>query len=177
MARKHGSGRKMGRYLRGNIDEVFPIAALATKDVIVLAMGGSVQERTLISSIVATWGMASMTPLADAGPVAFGVAHGDYQSAEIEAWIEDSGSWDEGNLISREIGKRKIRQIGVFETPDDPADAVVFNDGRPRKTKLNWILTQGVALNMWAYNTGTANLSGATGTDITVTGHANLWPK
>ncbi len=167
----------MGRYIRGNLDEVFPLAALGTKDVITLAVGGVVNERTYISSIVAKWGMASMTPLADAGPVVFGVAHPDYTSAEIEAWIEDSGSWDEGNLIAQEIANRKIRQIGVFETPDGPADAVVFNDGRAKKTKLGWTVLQGTGLLMWAYNTGTAALSGATGTDVTCTGHANLWPK
>ncbi len=169
--------RKMGRYIRGNLDEVTPLGTLAAKTVLILGMDGSVNGRTLVSSIVGTWTLAGYTPVTDSGPIQFGVAHGDYTAAEIEAWLEDSGSWDEGNLIAREIGKRKIRSIGVFATPSGPTVSVAFNDGRPKKTKLNWILSQGDTLNRWVYNTGSVSVSGASGADVRLTGHANLWPK
>ncbi len=177
MAKHPKARRKMGRYIRGNIDDVLPLATLAPKDVIAIAFDGVVNERTLVSSIVATWSLAGYTPVTDAGPIQFGVAHGDYTSAEIEESLEDVGTWDEGNLIARERGKRKIRQIGVLQAPDSAAGSFVFNDGRPKKTKLNWILNQGQALNMWAYNTGSIAVSGASGADVRATGHANLWPK
>ncbi len=175
---KHGKARrKMGRYLRGNLEEVFPLATLAPKTLAALAVTGSVTERTLISSIIATWTLSSWTPVVDAGPIVFGVAHSDYTAAEIEAWLEDQGAWNEGNKISQEVSRRKIRRIGVLETPDAAVDSFVFNDGRPKKTKLNWILLTGQTIDMWAYNTGGVAVSGATGADIHCTGHANLWPK
>ncbi len=169
--------RSMGRYLRGNLDEVIPLATLSPKDVLAVNVAGTVTERTLLSSIRATWSLGGMTPTLDAGPIQFGVAHGDYTSAEIEEWLEDAGQWTEGNKIAREISGRQIRSIGVLEAPESAAESVVFNDGRPKKTKLNWILETGISLNLWVYNTGSVAVSGATGADVRCTGYANLFPK
>ncbi len=174
---RRGGRRTFGRYMRGNLEEVFPLGTLAPKTLSALAVTGAVTERTLVSSIVATWTLSSWTPVADAGPIVFGVAHSDYTAAEIESWLEDQGAWNEGNKISQEVSRRKIRRIGVLDTPDLVTDAWVFNDGRPKKTKLNWILNTGQTLDLWAYNTGGAAVSGASGADIHVTGHANLWPR
>ncbi len=176
---KHGKSgrRKMGRYIRGQLDEVFPYGTLAPKVVAIIAVAATVNERTLLSSIVATWAQRNVTAVGDAGPIQFGVAHGDYTAAEIEEWMEDAGTWNEGNKIAQEIGRRKIRSIGIFRMPAAVAEAVIFNEGRPKKTKLNWILNQGQTINLWIYNTGSVAISGASGADLTCTGHANLFPK
>ncbi len=166
----------MGKYLKGSVDEDLDLGTLATKDAILVAFDSTVNERTLVSSVVASYTMSNWTPIASAGPILVGIAHGDYTAAEIEAWVETTGSWNETDLVQQEVANRKIRKIGVFDTPASAAASAVLNDGRPVKTKLNWILTQGQTLSLWAYNLGTAAVA-TTDPRIHAEGHANLWPR
>ncbi len=176
MARKRNQ-RSMGRYLKGNVDEELAATALAPKDVVGAVFDEVVNERTRITSIDATYSLANFTPIANAGPLIVGVAHSDYSDAEIEEWIESTGQWNEGDLVaSREIGKRLIRQIGAFATPDDAADIVTLNDGKAIKTRLNWILLQGQTLRLWVYNSGSAAVA-TTAPSVTVNGKVNLFPQ
>ncbi len=165
----------MGRYLKGAIDEGLTIGALATKDVVAAAFDETVNERTRVSSIVATYVLADLTPSVDDGPIFVGVAHGDYSATEIEEFLEATGSWNEGDLVEQEIAKRKIRRIGIFDEPTVDVKAVRLNDGVPIRTKLNWILNQGQGLQLWAYNLGAGGIT--TGATVHVAGHANLWPQ
>ncbi len=169
--------RRMGRYIRGNVDEELALTALASKDVVGAVFDEVVNERTFVSSIVANWSMENFSVLAGRGPIIVGVSHSDYSDAEIEEWIENTGQWNEGDLVaSREIGKRLIRQVGTFPSPAAALGIVNMNDGRPVKTKLNWILLQGQTLRIWAYNSGTVAV-GATVPSVTCNGHVNLWPR
>ncbi len=167
--------RKFRRYLRGSLNEQLDIGTLAANTLVGLIGSGVVNERTLISSVVALHTLANVTPGADIGPLRVGIAHSDYTDAEIEAWIENTGSWNEGNKVSQEIAKRKIKQIGVFDVPASATQIAVLNDGKPIKTKLNWILLQGQSIRIWAFNDGSAAFA-TTAPDYDVTGHANLWP-
>ncbi len=179
MAKKRGRKRSFGRYIRGNVDEELALTALASKDVVGAVFDEVVNERTYVSSIKASWSMGNFTPIANSGPIVFGVSHSDYTDAEIEEWIEQTGQWDEGNLIaSREIGKRLIRKIGAFQTQPGglAADTIVLNDGRPVNTKLGWILLQGQTLRLWAFNSGSAAVA-TTVPSIVANGHVNLWPR
>ncbi len=166
----------MGRYIRGNVDEELALTALASKDVVGAVFDETVNERTLVSSIVANWSLANWTDIANAGPIVFGVAHSDYTDAEIEEWIESTGQWNEGNMVSREISGRKIRQIGTLGGGGSAAETDVLNDGKPVKTKLNWILLQAQTLRVWAYNSGSAAVA-TTVPSLTANGHVNLWPR
>lgn len=169
-----GRRRPRGTYIKGNVNETLALSTLAASDLIAENFDEVVNEKTRVSSIVATytWDNAVYD---GTGPIIFGVAHSDYEDAEVEVYIENLGSWDSGDLISLEIGKRKIRKIGVF-APDASSDAAIgdvrFNEGRPFKTKLNWMLATGDTLQLWAYNTG-ATLTGAS--NLRMEGHANLW--
>ncbi len=169
--------RRMGKYIRGNIDEGTSLSAtLAALTGVTEQFDDVVNERTLVSSVVAVYSLGNATPVAAAGPIMVGVAHGDYSLAEIEEWIETTGSWNETDLIEQEVAGRKIRRVGVFAAPRAVEDEVTLNDGKPIKTKLNWILTQGQTLQLWAYNTGTAAMS-TTVSVVRAQGHANLWPR
>ncbi len=174
---KHGkSRRKMGRYIRGNVDESQVLTTLAGRTLVSSAFDDVVDERSLISSIVATYSLEEYTDITSAGPVMVGIAHSDYSSAEIEEVIENTGSWSEGDLVSREIGARKVKIIGVFQQKlDTPLERSVLNVGKPIKTKLNWILNQGQSLQLWGFNLGTVAFA-TTVPIIRVQGHANLWP-
>ncbi len=166
----------MGRYIRGGVDETLTLSTLAAKTAISDGFDEVVNERTLVSSLVATYALAAFTKSTGDGPILVGVAHGDYTTAEIEEFVEMTDSWDEGNLVEQEIAKRKIRRIGIFDNPVDEAAVSVLNDGKPIKTKLNWILLQGQTLKVWAYNMGTSALA-TTSPLVLLEGHVNLFPK
>ncbi len=169
--------RKMGRYIRGNVDEELTLAALAAKDVIGAGFDEAVDDRTLVSSIVATYSLGGFTDIADVGPIMVGVAHSDYNDAEIEAYIEGTGQWNESDIVAtREISRRLIRRIGTFPTPVSAVAIVVLNDGKPIKTKLNWLLAEGQTLRLWVYNTGTQNVA-TTVPVVNASGHVNLFPR
>jgi len=176
MAKARRPKRRMGRYIRGNVDEEVALTTLASKDVVSAIFDEVVNERTLVSSIVATYSMSNWTDIANAGPIIFGVAHSDYNDAEIEEWLENTGQWNEGNMVSREIASRKIRQIGALVGGSNAAITTTFNDGRQKKTKLNWILLQGQTLRFWCYNAGLAAVA-TTAPSVTANGHVNLFPK
>ena len=175
MAKKKGGSRRT-KYLRGNVDESALLTSLAGEDVTETVFDDSVIERTFISSMVAAWSLSNFTPVTDCGPIMVGVAHNDYSAADIENWIENSGAWDEGDLVSQELAKRKIRMVGIFPIPASAAETVVLNDGQPIRTKLGFILNAGLTLNLWCYNLGTATVQ-TTVPKVRCQGWANLWPK
>jgi len=166
----------MGRYIRGGVDETLTLTTLASRTVVSDIFDEVVNGRTLLSSMVGIWTMQNFTKSTGDGPILVGLAHPDYSAAEIEEWLETTDSWDEGNLIEKEISNRKIRKIGIFENPVDEAASVVLNHGAPIKTKLNWMLQQGTTLRWWAYNLGTSALA-TTAPTVHLEGHANLWPQ
>ncbi len=168
-------GRKMGRYIKGNIDINLSGGTL-TGATALLAATQVLTEKALISSIRVLYSLADFTPQANSGPIQVGVAHSDYSLVEVEEWIELIASWSEGDKRAREISGRYIRSIGHFEGPDGSADVSVLNDGKPITTKLNWLLATGQGLNFWIYNEGSVAFA-TTDPNIHFVGHANLWPR
>ncbi len=168
----------MGRYIRGTVDEELDLGTLAARTAISAIFDNVVNERALVSSLVATWSLADWTVATGDGPVLVGVAHSDYTSTEIEEYLEQTQSWNEGNMIAQEINTRKIRRVGQFESPIGgvAADSVVLNDGKAIHVKLNWILLQGQSLQIWAYNMGGSAFA-TTNPTLRCAGHANLFPK
>ncbi len=177
LAAKRKGRRKMGRYIRGVVDEDLSLGTLASKTLVAVIMDDSVTERTLITSIVATYSIENLTPGAGIGPFWIGISHSDYSAAEIEAWIENSQGWKEGDRVAREVGARLVRPVGVLQASGAGAAATwSLNDGKPIKTRLNWILNAGQTLDLWVYNMGTNPLA----TTVPVAhcqGHVNLFPK
>ncbi len=168
--------RRMGRYIRGNVDEKLSLTTLAAATAVSEIFDQVVNERTLVSSIVASYSMLNMTPAAADGPILVGVCHSDYTDTEIGEFVTATGGWDEGNKIAQEQMSRKIRRIGTFQNPPDVTTPAVLNDGRQIKTKLNWILLQGQSLRLWAFNTGSSALD-TTVPVVHANGHVNLFPK
>ncbi len=168
--------RKFRRYIRGNIDVTQLLGTLAAETGILATVPDTLTEKAWISSVKATYALKNMTPGGTSGPLSFGVAHGDYTLSEITSWIELTSSWKEGNKVEQEIGARKIRRIGTFESPSGPTDTARFNDGRPVTTKINWMLITGQTLKFWVYNEGSGALA-TTDPSFHVNGHANIWPN
>ncbi len=172
---KHPSKRKFRRYLRGQIRSALSLGTLAAADVISNVVSDSVIEKAWISSVRAAWTLSNYTPLAETGPVMVGIAHSDYDDAEIEAWVENLASWDSGDQVGQEISKRKIRLVGVFDSPLGASGDTFLNDGKQITTKCGWMLATGQTVRIWAYNTGTVALA-TTNPSVKTEGHANLWP-
>ncbi len=173
---KRTGRRKFRRYLRGAIQDELDLGTLAAKTLISADLGGVVQEKTWLSSVKATWSLSDFTDAIGDGPIIVGIAHSDYTDAEIEAFIENAGSWTEGNKVAQEISRRKIRIVGSFESSvADSQGVAVLNDGKPIHTKCNWYLATGQTVSIWAYNAGDSALA-TTDPDLDVLGHANLWP-
>ncbi len=166
--------RRKSKYLKGVVDEELAIATLASKVVVGANFDSTVSEKTRVSSLEASYAIRGLTSASDDGPIMIGIAHSDYTDTEIEEYIENLGSWDQGNKVAQEIGKRLIRVIGKFESRSDALEAVTLNDGLPIKTRLNWTLITGQTLKAWAYNLGSSPLS-TTVPDISINGHVNLW--
>ncbi len=176
MARKKGGGRKrFAGYIKGNIDKNIDIGLLVGSTVFISIVNDVVVEKTYCSSIRCSYALNEVTPTTGDGPLTIGVAHSDYSTAEIEAWVERSTSWDKADLIGQEVSNRLIRQIGTFPQPDDVEDISVLNDGKPITTKLGWILRTGQTLTFWIYNSG--GTMETTSPDVSVKGHANLWER
>ena len=150
-------GRKRQKLLCGKVEESVELSTTGAGTVVSEPFDETVNERTFALSIDAVYSLRNLT--AGQGPILIGIAHSDYTSAEIEEWIENTGSWNEGNLTEQEISKRKIRQIGIFD--GEVADEVM-NDGVAIKIPLKFILNQGQGLRLWVYNkSGAAFTDGA----------------
>ncbi len=163
------------KYLRGAIDLNLALTTLGAQVLVSDPVGDTVNEKTWLSSVRGTWTLSEFTQASGRGPFKVGVAHSDYTDAEIEQWIENLGSWDEGDLVNQEIARRKIRMVGQFTGLALP-DQEVLADGRPITTKCGWMLLQGQTVKVWAYNDGSAAVA-TTVPRMRMIGHANLWPK
>ncbi len=179
MARKRGGGaRRRRKYLKGMITESFNVGLLAAETVGANTVTDAVEDSTWVSSVKATWTLTDVTKATDTGPLTCGVAHSDYSAAEIEEWLENAGSWKQGGMIQQEIAKRRIRLVGTFQSAGAgaPAGISALNEGRPITTKCGWLLTEGQNMKFWWYNNGSVAYV-TTGPEITINGHANLWPQ
>ncbi len=174
---KRGSGRRkpnFSKYLKGNVDESINLGTLASLTLVSANFDESPDEQLRCSSVKGTWSLDLLTP--GQGPIMVGLAHSDYSDAEIEAVIENTGSWDRGNKIQQEVAKRLVRRVGIFSTAGGgvSTDQMVLNDGKPITTKLNWRLITGATLKLWAYNMGPDALA-TTAPIVRLQGQANLW--
>ncbi len=180
MPKKSGRKRKsvFGKYMRGSISEELDLGTLAAKTLVAQAFDEVVVEVTRVSSIEVVASLRDFTPAVDVGPILIGVAHSDYTAAEIEEYLENTGSWNRGDQINQEISKRLIRRLGIFDihlpSTSPQFQAMVLNNGRPLKVKLNWKLVTGQSLDLWGYNLGAAAIATTTPV-VALEGHANLW--
>jgi len=125
-------------------------------------------------SVNASYSWSDIGAIIDDG-AQFGFAHSDYSAAEVEEALEAGGSMDLGDKIDQEHANRLVRQIGTISQAGALAAAAgaSFNDGKPVKTRLNWLMSTGDTLNVWVRNA--SGVVWTTGSGITVLG--DLWVK
>ncbi len=150
------------------------LGALATKDVISAAGTSAAVGSLRVMSVDCnyTW---SNIGASDDDTMEFGWAHSDYTAAEIEECLEASISMDIGNKIAQEQANRLVRTIGTISgaLAGAAGGGAQFNDGKPLKTRLNWLLSIGDTLTLWVRNgSGTVY---TTGSSLQVLG--KMWIK
>ncbi len=165
----------MAGYRRGAVDEDITFAALASKTSVAQIFGNVVGTRMVATSIEAAYAMQDLTAGDDVGPIMVGLAHSAYSNTEIQEYLEQAGSWNEATPQSQEVNRRMIKRIGIFPMTGQTEDQVL-NDGKPIKTKLNWLLTVGQSLDIWVYNMGGAAVATTT-PNVHAQGHVNLFPR
>ena len=146
--------RRRKRYLQ--IQDSMVVGALVAGDVVSEDLSDTVDDKVFALWFKGTVALSGNT--AGEGPLQVGLAHSDYSSAEIEEALEAVGNWDEGDLVAREQGARRVRRIGQFLG----LDAVeVLNDGKPLFQKMMFSLENGITLKTWARNnTGATRTTG-----------------
>jgi len=98
------------------------------------------------------------------GPVVVGLAHSDYTGAEIEENLE-LALLGPATKIENERADRLVRPVGVLE---GATAAETLNDGKPVKTRLNWMIHDGVSIDLFVYNESGSQLTD--GSDVKVRG-------
>jgi len=126
----------MSKYVKGNVDETIPLGTLAGRTLVAQVFDETFKAEARLTSLVASYSLSGYTIGTDIGPVMVGIAHDDYSAAEIEEFIENTGSWNIGNMVSQEIAKRKVRIIGIFSQASggNVGDVQVLNNGLLIKT-------------------------------------------
>ncbi len=124
-------------------------------------------------SLKASYMWSGIAAPADDG-MEFGIAHSDYSAAEIEECLEASAAIDQGDKIAQERANRLVRTIGMMSGSGPATDGQrAYNNGRPVKVKLNWLLGIGDSLIGWARNG--SGVVWTTGSELLVQG--DLWVK
>lgn len=165
LAKRKGRRRRFN-LRRIRVTDEQALGTLTSDTAIVGALHGAITNAMRVVSASMVWSLVNLT--ANEGPITVGYAHGDYSVTEIKECLEAQASADASNKIANEQANRLVRIVGTFG-----AGAQSLNDGRPIKTKLNWLITPGVVLNAFVYNEDTTGLT--TGAYLHTQG--NLWVK
>ncbi len=148
------------------------IGALAAGDVISAAMTAVSANRYRVVSVIASYALTDLGAQID-DTQQFGIAHSDYTDAEIEECLEATAAIDIGDKVAQEKANRLVREIGTIVPGTISAGGAGFNDGRPVKTRLNWMIGIGDTLRLYVRNgSGAVYTTGAT-----LKAKGNLWVK
>ncbi len=159
----------MSKYQRIDCHSTLALSTLAANTVLAVNASADVAIDTgRVTSAEITYDIEDHT--VGEGPLAVGLAHSDYTVAEILEFLQLATGFDRGDKGGQEIAKRLIRRVGTFT---GGSDGEVLNDGKPIKTKLNWVLTEGKTVQAWIINLSSGALT--TGTRYNVNGKLNFF--
>ncbi len=148
------------------------VGALATLTLVTDVITNAAVQRMRFISLKASYAWSDLA-VEDDG-MSFGVAHSDYSDAEIEECLESATAIDLGDKVAQEKAARLVREIGTFGGNTDTAGGgVMFNDGKPVTTKLNWLMAPGDQLKFWMRNGSQSNYTN--GGKVLINGA--LWVK
>ncbi len=166
VAKKRSTKRRFrGTFRQVPVYPTIALSTLGTKDVLAAVLINASTDAYRMLSLDGVWSVTGLT--AGEGPVAVGIARGDYTAAEIEEALEAATAVDLGDLIAQERASRMVRQVGICSQQEP-----ILNGGQQMKTKLNWPVAIGDQPKIWAYNLDTGALT--TGAEAKFSGKANI---
>ncbi len=168
MAKRTPKRKRSFNLRRVKITPTLALSTLGSATALTVGLTGSADGQYRAMSVKATWSMEDHT--AGEGQLVVGYAHSDYSVTEIKEALEAATAISLGDKIAQERSDRLVRIVGVF---NGGTDSESLNDGRPIKTRLNWAIPIGKAVNFFVYNDSVAALS--TGSVVHCNG--NLWVK
>ncbi len=142
------------------------LVTLGTDTALTKDLVGTSQSSFRLISTNLSWTLTGLT--GGDGPIVVGFAHSDYTVAEIKEALTAAVAIDKGDKIAQEQAGRLVRVVG---TMNDGVQAL--NDGKPVKTRLNWLIGIGDTVKIFAWNDGTGSLT--TGAFLNAMG--DLWVK
>jgi len=166
-----GMAKKGGRRQRViplRVDHQLSVAAPATGAITTAVLADTVINRMYLISFKGVVAFRDNT--AQEGPLYVGLAHSDYTDAEILEWYNAQGSWDQGDLVAQEQGRRKCRKIGIF---DGELANENLNNGIEVTVPLRMIVEEGATLELFSVNEGGATRT----TGGVVELHGTVWAK
>lgn len=123
-------------------------------DAVKLSTAPTLSQDVLIHSLDQIISVRDLTP--GEGPLEFGVADATLTVTEIAEALDASPA-HANDVPAVEHAKRKVRTIGQFS---GLAESETYNDGRPRRVKLNWFVNAGQSFPvMWVRNRSGATLT------------------
>ncbi len=173
MARKPKSrGKRRFNLWKVRVAEGVGIGALAALSVTANAITVASTDPYRLMSVDLTYKIVDLGAATDDGQE-FGLAHSDYSVAEIEECLEAQTAIDRGDKVAQEQSNRLVRSIGVMTGVGIAGGDKSFNDGRSKRTKLNWHMSIGDRLSVWIRNG--SGVIYTTGSAIVCQG--NIWVK
>ncbi len=132
------------------------LGTLGSVTAITIGLTGASDSQYRLISVKLTWDTIGQS--ANEGPIIVGLAHSDYTVTEIKEALEANTAISAGDKVAGERANRLVRIIGTFGGGTNS----LLNDGRPIKTRLNWLMTIGDQAVVFAYNdSGSALTTGA----------------
>ncbi len=152
--------RSGGRFKTVRCSNTVTVGTLASFDLVAnqsWLQASTMEYRALSFEYYASWSNINQ---AFEGPLMFGIAFGDYTSAEIEEWLEGNSSLDIGDKIKQEQSNRWIRRLGQINNLGVATNGnAIYNDGKKSKVRLNWLIPIGITLSAWVYNAGAVQIA------------------
>ncbi len=137
---------------RVRVSPSIALGALASGVAVASGLTGAAPNSYRCISTSMVWALELGT--ANEGPITVGYAHSDYTVTEIKEALEAAASIDPGKKIEQERANRLIRIVGTISSDEER-----LNDGRPVKTRLNWLIAPGDEVNAFAFNDSGASLT------------------
>ncbi len=163
MAKRRRRTRRNPNFIGIKVTAGLTIGALVAGQIVKVNLLDLSQEFLAISADL-VWTLEGIT--AQEGPLLFGLAHSDYDVAEILEAVDASPNND-SDLIQLEHSRRMVRVVGAFPIVGT-AGGGQFNDGNKKRTKMNWRVSNNKEVALWARNDDNSTL--ATGGQITASG-------
>ncbi len=149
---KHGKGRRSFNLRKVPSTPAQALGTLAGVTVLAVDMVPDADGEYTVASAEYTHGITGLT--AGEGPVQIGLAHSDYSVTEIKECLEAQASISLGDKVAQEQANRLVRVLGRVSAAEPN-----LNNGSPIKTKLNWKMTIGDQLVLFAYNDNSSPLT------------------